>query len=147
MDFSDCAMRAIDCALNLVDRFHSKLTLLSSVAPQYFVTNEEYARYDFPNLLRETEIILRQQMLDLVAKIREGGRKVDGMIVLGHPGQQICAQARNYDLIVISTHGRTGFQHVLLGSTAEYVIRHAQIPVLVVPSRERPRLNWKMKPL
>ena len=43
----------------------------------------------------------------------------------------------NAGLIAISTHGRTGFEHVLLGSTAEYVVRHASCPVLVVPSRER----------
>lgn len=38
-----------------------------------------------------------------------------------------------YDAIVIATHGRSGFSHLLLGSVAERVIRHAQIPVLVVP--------------
>ena len=56
---------------------------------------------------------------------------------------QICERAKDsgVDLIVTSTHGTTGLKHVLLGSTAEYVVRHAQSPVLVVPSHERPTVN------
>ena len=41
------------------------------------------------------------------------------------------------DLIIISTHGYTGLKHVLLGSTAERVVRHAPCPVLVVRETER----------
>jgi nucleotide-binding universal stress UspA family protein len=51
--------------------------------------------------------------------------------------EQICAETRrpDADLAVISTHGRAGFDHMLLGSVAEQVIRYAECPVLVVPSR------------
>jgi len=41
------------------------------------------------------------------------------------------------DLIVIGTHGRTGLDHALLGSTAERVVRHAPCPVMVVRGNER----------
>jgi nucleotide-binding universal stress UspA family protein len=41
-------------------------------------------------------------------------------------------------MLVIGTHGRTGLEHILLGSTAEYLIRHARIPVLVVPYTKAP---------
>ena len=49
---------------------------------------------------------------------------------------------KNYgaDLIVTSTHGTTGLKHILLGSTAEYIVRHAPCPVFVVPSHERPAI-------
>lgn len=46
------------------------------------------------------------------------------------------ARAGNHDLIAMSTHGHTGFRHLILGSVAEAVIRHADRPVLVFP---RPR--------
>jgi universal stress protein A len=44
------------------------------------------------------------------------------------------AQDHDVDLIITSTHGWTGFKHVLIGSTAEHVVRHAPCSVLVVPS-------------
>jgi nucleotide-binding universal stress UspA family protein len=49
---------------------------------------------------------------------------------------EICAAASepDVDLIVTSTHGRTGFKHALIGSVAEHVVRYAERPVLVVPS-------------
>lgn len=39
-------------------------------------------------------------------------------------------------IMVIGTHGRTGLEHMFLGSTAEYIIRHATVPVLVVPYKK-----------
>jgi universal stress protein A len=56
----------------------------------------------------------------------------------GPPGEVICwlAQHRACDLVVMGTHGRTGLKHLLLGSVAEYVMRHARCPVVTV--RERP---------
>ncbi len=78
-------------------------------------------------------------MRDLVHQTNWNGIAVETSIQIGHAGKQICTEAsdRKAGLIAVSTHGRTGFKHVLLGSTAEYVVRHASCPVLVVPSRER----------
>lgn len=42
----------------------------------------------------------------------------------------------NADLIVMGTHGRTSFEHLLIGSTAEYLVRHSPIAVMVVPKKE-----------
>jgi nucleotide-binding universal stress UspA family protein len=55
----------------------------------------------------------------------------------GNVVEQICAETRrpDVDLTVISTHGRTGFNRMVLGSVAEQVVRYAECPVLVVPSR------------
>lgn len=54
----------------------------------------------------------------------------------GAPGAEVCASARQWgaDLIVIGTHGRGGLSRLLMGSTAEAVVRHAPCPVLVVPA-------------
>ena len=54
----------------------------------------------------------------------------------GSPFQEIVAasQEQNCDLIIMSSHGRTGLMHVLLGSTSERVLRHSTRPVLVVPA-------------
>jgi hypothetical protein len=54
----------------------------------------------------------------------------------------ICAFAKdhNVDLIITSTHGLTGLEHILIGSIAEHVVRHAPCSVLVVPSHPKTRL-------
>jgi nucleotide-binding universal stress UspA family protein len=143
VDFSRSSARGLAFAMNLAGRLKSKLVLLHSVYLQYYVASDEYARYDFPKLLALAEKAAREQMRALVHHTDWGRLKVQTRVEVGHAGQQICARAQDLgvDLIVTSTHGRTGFQHVLLGSTAEYVVRHAHCSVLVVPARGRPGLR------
>src|SRR6476646_7297852 len=132
VDFSDCSMKGLEYAKELAREFRAKLILLHSIALQYYVASDEYARYDLPLLLEQIDEAAKQQMRDLVQQTTWNGIEVETSIEIGHAGQQICAKAsdRKADLIAISTHGRTGFEHVLLGSTAEYVARHASCPVL-----------------
>jgi nucleotide-binding universal stress UspA family protein len=56
------------------------------------------------------------------------------IVLEGIPHQALCDMAKTVDpgLIVIATHGHTGWEHALIGSTAERVVRHAPCPVLVV---------------
>lgn len=57
------------------------------------------------------------------------------VVFLGDPKQDIIEYAieSKATIIVVGTHGRTGVQHLVMGSTAEYIIRHSPIPVLVIP--------------
>jgi nucleotide-binding universal stress UspA family protein len=136
-------MEGLTYAKVLAKQFGSKLVLLHSVAIQYFVTSDEYARYDWPLLMQQAEKAARNQMRKLIEKTDWDGIEVESSLQIGHAGQQICARAIDHDadVIVTSTHGTTGFKHILVGSTAEYIVRHASCPVLVVPSHERPVLT------
>jgi nucleotide-binding universal stress UspA family protein len=136
-DFSECSMKGLAYAKAFAKQFKSTLVLLNSVHFQYYVASDEYARYDMPRLLQYAETSAREQMHDLVEKTDWDGVEVETSLQSGHPGQQICDGAKDssIDLIVTSTHGTTGFKHLLLGSVAEYVVRHADCPVLVVPAR------------
>jgi nucleotide-binding universal stress UspA family protein len=147
IDFSGCSLKGLDYAKALARQFGSKLVLINSVVFQYYITSDEYARYDLPVLMQEEEKALRRQMRELLREKNWDGIEVKPSMQIGHAGQQICAEAEREgaDLIVTSTHGRTGFKHILLGSTAEYVVRHATCPVLVVPSHGRPALKSKSK--
>ena len=60
--------------------------------------------------------------------------KVDHILHAGPAGEVIAwtAQEKQCDLIVMGTHGRTGLSHLVLGSVAEHVVRHARCPVLTV---------------
>jgi nucleotide-binding universal stress UspA family protein len=75
--------------------------------------------------------------LEQYIKLYDG---VDGVLCFtptGIPEEEIINIARQWeaDLIVMGTHGRSAIGRILSGSTAEYVIRHATIPVLITPPR------------
>ncbi|MGB8342728.1 MAG: universal stress protein [Chthoniobacterales bacterium] len=141
VDFSRCSAEGVAVARALAKEFDSKLFLLHSIDLHYYSANSKYLLYDYPPLLAAAETAARQQMKELVAAVAQEDIAVDSTLENGHVGEQICVRARELrvDLIVTSTHGRTGVKHALLGSTAEYVVRHASCPVLVVPSRVRAR--------
>jgi nucleotide-binding universal stress UspA family protein len=137
IDFSECSMQGLAYAKVFAKHFRSKITLLNSVHFQYYFASDECSRYDLPQLMQQAYVVARDQMRDLFEKTDWDGLDVETSVQNGHPGQQICEHARDsdMDLIVTSTHGSTGLTHLLLGSVAEYVVRHAHCPVLVVPTR------------
>ena len=140
VDFSDCAARGLAYAKALAQEFDSRLVLLNSVDLHYYSTNPEFILYDLPPLLAAAEKSARDQMQELVERTDWNGIAVETLLESGHAGEEICrrAQERGTDLIVTSTHGKTGLAHIFIGSTAEYVVRHAPCPVLGVPSHPRP---------
>ena len=147
IDFSACSMKGLDYAKALAKKFDASIVLLHSLHLQYYVSSDEYARYDFPLLMQQAEKAAREQMSELVQETDWAGVKVETSFQIGHAGDQVCARAKEIgaDLIITSTHGTTGLKHILVGSTAEYVVRHAPCPVLVVPTRDRSVLNSTRK--
>jgi len=139
IDFSPCAAQGLAYAKALATQFGSSLILLHSVDLSYYSTNPEYILYDFPPLLEAAEKSAREQMLELISGTDWEDLEVEHTLQSGHAGEQVCVCARDLDadLIVSSTHGRTGLRRILLGSTAEYIVRHAPCPVLVVPSHQQ----------
>jgi nucleotide-binding universal stress UspA family protein len=75
---------------------------------------------------------------DLVQRLREfagsAGKAITPVVRIGRAWQQVVevAKKRKSDLIITATHGHTGLKHVLLGSVAEKIVRHAHCPVLTV---------------
>jgi len=83
---------------------------------------------------------VQKEMQTLKEKDLKGCSKFECLIVHGTPFLEILrtAKEKNVELIVVGTHGRTGLDHVLFGSTAEKVVRRAPCPVLSVrlPGKE-----------
>jgi universal stress protein A len=157
-DFSEPAHQALQYAIEEATLHHAKLTLLHVLPPHsgtdvYYVTGYPEAPREgsFDPVgagvfnaepSSEAGVVRRDldeealaQLRDLVPDTFRGTWEVD--LASGHPADTIVriAQDRHADLIVMATHGRTGFQHALLGSVAEKVVRLAPCAVLTIRKR------------
>ena len=135
-DFSECAGHALAPAASLARLMKARLICLHVVEPVVPTVGftpvveplpvadiserlEDSATRELPKFARHEECI---------------GLDVEDVIAHGEAASEIVrvAKERGVDLIVISSHGRTGLGRILFGSTAESVVRHAPCPVLVV---------------
>lgn len=133
-DFSECSAEAADVARSLAERFRSRVVVLHVLDQP--ATLDPMFRGDIPlELLRSRMEQFAQENMDaFLARHFSGFENFDTMLAAGIPYREIIAKAREAgaELIVIGTHGRTGVEHVLFGSTAEKVVRMAPCPVLSV---------------
>lgn len=92
----------------------------------------------FSNQWEARKYVAEQQLEEI--KETHPDVSIDILACIGDPQQAIIAQAmeNRVNMIVIGTHGRGGLYHMLMGGTAEYVVRHSPVPVLVVPFNKRP---------
>ena len=133
-DFSNGARAAMDHAVSLAMDYQAKLILL------YVIQDISIAEWYIPSTLAvadRTEDMRKsasQEMDKWVADVSAKVNDVEKMVARGVPFVEIIktAKEKSADLIVIGTHGRTGIDHLLFGSTAEKVVRKAACPVLTV---------------
>ncbi|MEK7684409.1 MAG: universal stress protein [Verrucomicrobiota bacterium] len=136
IDFSDCSKQALKYAIAFAKQFRAAVTLLT-VAPVFY-TFSEFGLVDVPGLEKEREQQCQEQLKKLADQELHNEVPIQTAVRSGQPFQEIVEAAKDLemDLIIIATHGHTGLTHVLLGSTAERVIRYAPCPVLVVQPKE-----------
>ena len=132
IDFSEPSLRAIELALPLVKRLGAELHFLHVFAPDYPLAS----MVAMPLIVPEPQVgqRVRRHLKDVAAKYLVSLRPQNIHAIKGRPFAEICRLARDLgiDLIVTSTRGQTGMKHLLLGSTAERVVRYSPCPVLVV---------------
>lgn len=141
VDFSNCSREGVEYAIGFAKDFGAKIILLHATYLGYVYSCEGTAIYDIPGLQKAARETAERKMRELVRSVNFGGLKSETVFTEGSPVLDICAFAKdhNVDLIITSTHGLTGFTHVLIGSIAEQVVRHAGCSVLVVPSHPQVR--------
>ena len=122
-------------AITFARPWNAELFLLHTLQILPAIEPGHYAAYDRTPSLGVIERAAKRLMSRLVRKTDFGGVPYQTDIQVGRAAHRICeyAEDRGIDLIITSTHGETGFAHVLIGSVAEHVVRYAHCPVLVVP--------------
>jgi nucleotide-binding universal stress UspA family protein len=138
-DFSECSDEAARAARRLAEHFGSRLTVLHVLDEPAAL--DPMFRGEVPvELLRgRMEQYAREGMERFVNTHFQGHPGVETLTASGVPYREIIRAARETGagLIVIGTHGRTGVEHVIFGSTAEKVVRMAPCPVLSVRQGDR----------
>ncbi len=130
-DFSDDSYRAVDYGLRFAEASGGRVLLAHII----HVPSGELYETRPPTMTFEQA---RQRSLALLAEVREthlkGYANCELLVDIGDPYEQLLriAKERAVDLIVTSTHGRSGLGHLVIGSVAEKLIRHAPCPVFVV---------------
>jgi universal stress protein A len=139
IDFSELSRKAMQYGLTFAKQFNAEVHLLHVVeftplaapAPPLPIIQDETTRATLHESAAKQLAAWRDES-GLTARVKASVR--DG--VAAHAEIVNAATEGNIDLIILGTQGRTGLAHLLIGSTAERVVRHAPCPVLVVRERE-----------
>ncbi len=135
VDFSDASTHAVDHAIAIAGRYTAGLTLLH-VRPPISARVPDLPQPDSPTPAPDMERV-QEQLGGCLRTARNAGISTDALVDVGQPAAGILTRAVSLraDLIVMGTHGAGGFEHLLLGSITEKVLRRATCPVLTVPPR------------
>jgi len=133
-DFSSYSAAATKYACELATKFDAELHLLHTLEIHLFSTPGVGTGIVLSNYINEALTEAEKALAKVLDPQWAAGRKIVQAAVEGSPKVEIVRYARKLeiDLIVITTHGRTGLSHVLMGSVAETVVRTAPCPVLTV---------------
>ena len=138
VDFSDFSAKAYEYAQSLAKHYGGELTLHHVIQPMAAA----YPYYAFPDAVNEIQWHLEEsaekELKKLVKTKTWDGVQPNLVIERGPVAESILCYARRRaaDLIVMGTHGRTGFDHITMGSVTEKVLRKAHSPTLVIREPE-----------
>ncbi len=134
IDFSDYSKSALRYAVNFAKSFNAEIILIYVVEPVIYPPDFSMGQIAMPSINTEWDDRAKDELQKLAKSEIIGAVKVKTIIKTGKPFVEIIETAKeeNVDLIIIATHGRSGVEHILFGSTAEKVVRKAPCPVLTL---------------
>lgn len=134
VDFSDYSKNALRYAFNLAKDFNSKLFVIYVVEPVIYPADFSMGQFALPSLDAEISEKAAEELDNLIKSELGCDTDCKAIVKTGKPFVEIndTASEIDADLIVIASHGHTGVEHILFGSTAEKVVRKAPCPVLTL---------------
>ncbi|MBM2840250.1 MAG: uspa protein [Bacteroidetes bacterium] len=134
IDFSIHSKNALRYALPLAEQFGASLHLVYVVEPTVYPADLGFGQVVLPEVEEELRERGFQELKALIEREIGGRVKATSAVRTGKPHQEILAEAgeQKADLIVVATHGNTGVEQMLFGSTAMRIVRLAKCPVLTV---------------
>lgn len=137
-DASEPASHALLVAADLARKNDGRLVVLRAIAP--FVPFSDLGSAEGSGWVPPEDVVsLELASLErLVGKVlAKDAPPVECRVAVGPPYETIMDAAEDVDSIVMATHGRTGLEHILIGSVAEKVVRHAPVPVLTIRPKSK----------
>jgi nucleotide-binding universal stress UspA family protein len=138
IDFSEHSKNALKYATSFAQQFKASIDLIYVVEPVIYPSDFSFGQVESPNIENELSTHGNEELAALIKKEISGKVEARKIVRTGKPFYEInqYAQEEDIDLIIIATHGHSGMEHILFGSTAEKVVRKAPCPVLVVRTGE-----------
>lgn len=136
-DFSDPSYEGLKTAADLAGHFGAELIVVHVVMPMPSIIGAGAPTgFHIPSVLEKMEKRAGEMLENIQERRLPKSVNSRIMVSVGKPANNISetAKTENADLIVISTHGESGWQQLFSGSVTERVIRLAECPVLVVPA-------------
>lgn len=132
IDFSDYSKDALNYSINFIKCFNAELTLIYVIEPVIYPPDFSGTQISIPPIDIVTTKHAEESLKQLIDKEIPPDIKVRAVVKTGKPFVEIVETAaeENIDLIIISSHGHSGVEKILFGSTAEKVVRKAPCPVL-----------------
>lgn len=133
-DFSESSDYAFQYAYSLAKKFNARLLLVHVINEPVDLRGFYVPHISFEKLEEEIEEGAQKMMEKFCRTHIRDYDNYESIIVPGIPYDEIIKKAtdNSADLIVLATHGRTGLDHVLFGSTAEKVVRKSPVPVMTI---------------
>jgi len=134
-DFSEPACKAIKAAVELAQQFSAEMILLHVVGPvPVLETPTGLANFDVAAYQRELSTSAEESLNSRLTKHIPESVTARTLVTHGEAAHEIArvAEEEGVDLIVLSTHGESGWRHRIFGSVTEKVIRMADCPVLTI---------------
>lgn len=139
IDFSEYSKKALQYAIPFARQFRATLHLLYVVEPTIYPADFSFGQVGFPNVEDELRKRGAEELEGMIKRDIARAVPARRAIRTGKAFYEInqYAEEEGIDLIIIATHGHSGIEHVLFGSTAEKVVRKSPCPVLVVHTSGR----------